>query len=188
MPETRREMIDRTALKLFAEKGIAEVSVRDIAQACGIGESGLYRHMKSKEELAVRVFREAYLAFAEEMAEATPKTGGLAAALEAFIDVVLKGFDRDPVLMRFLLLRQHDTLAYAITLEDTTPLTLVRACIEGAVETGEIPKIDPDMGTAIAMGAVLQPMTFMLYGRIPAPAISHRKEIYRGASQALGLK
>ena len=188
MKETRRELIDRTALRLFAERGFAEVSVRDIAAECGIGESGLYRHMASKEELAIRVFREAYLGFAQEMVEAAPAEGGLHGALEAFVDVVLAGFDRDPVLMRFLLLRQHDTLAQAITLEDMTPLTVVRACIVGAMDDGEIPVTDPDMSTAIVMGAVLQPMTFMLYGRISAPATSHREEILSGASRAIGLK
>jgi len=187
MAETRRELIDRTALRLFAERGIAEVSVRDIAQACNIGESGLYRHMASKEELACRVFREAYLDFALEMIEATPQTGGIKAALRAFIEVVLTAFDRDPILMRFLLLRQHDTLARSITLEDMTPLTVLRACIEGAVEEGEVPSIDPDMGTALVMGAVLQPMTFMLYGRISAPAISHANDILAGACRVLDL-
>jgi AcrR family transcriptional regulator len=188
MKETRRELIDRTALRLFAERGYAEVSVRDIAQECGIGESGLYRHMASKEELAIRVFREAYLGFAQEMVEAAPCDGGLRAALDAFIEVVLKGFDKDPILMRFLLLRQHDTLAQAITLEDMTPLTVVRACIVGAMNEKEIPHMDPDVATAMVMGAVLQPMTFMLYGRISAPAISHKNDIFLGASRTLGLQ
>lgn len=184
--DARRDLIETTALRLFAERGYAEVSVRDIAQACGIGESALYRHMRSKEELAVRVFREAYLGFAQEMLCAADGATGLRQKLAAYLAVMLEGFDRDPLRMRFLLIQQHDTLAKAITPEDETPLTVVRDAIAEAVEAGEILAADPDMATAQAMGAALQPMTFMLYGRIPAPAISHHQTILEGLTRLLG--
>ena len=94
--EARRILIEETALKLFAERGYAEVSVRDIAQACKIGESALYRHMTSKEELAVRVFREAYLNFGRELLDSADQDAPLAKKLAAYLEVMLQGFDRDP--------------------------------------------------------------------------------------------
>ena len=35
-----------------------------------------------------------------------------------------------------------------------------------AVRDGEIPAQDPDLATALVLGAVLQPATFAAYGRI----------------------
>jgi AcrR family transcriptional regulator len=185
--EARRDLIERTALRLFAERGYAEVSVREIADACDIGESALYRHMTSKEELAIRVFRDAYIGFGHEMLAAVEAGACIENKLSAYLNVMLAGFDRDPVLMRFLLIRQHDTLAQAITHEDTTPLTIVHDALTVAARRGEISLTDPDLATALVMGASLQPMTFMLYGRIPSPAISHHPHILQGLTRLLEI-
>lgn len=185
--DARRDLIERTALRLFAERGYAEVSVRDIAQACGIGESALYRHMSSKEELAVRVFREAYIGFGQEMLEAAAGATGLEAKLSAYLSVMLEGFDRDPVMMRFLLISQHDTLSKAISPEDVTPVTIVYTAIATAAASGEITTSDPALSTALVMGAALQPMTFMFYGRVSSPAISHHCNILEGLTRLLDL-
>lgn len=185
--QTRRKLIEETALRLFADRGYAEVSVRDIAQACGIGESALYRHMTSKEELAVRVFREAYLAFGARMLDATPEGAPLKAKLSAYLHVMLEGFDADPILMRFLLISQHDTLAKAITPEDVTPVMIIHDALSLAATNSEVALRNVDIATAQVMGAALQPMTFMLYARLPAPAVSHHTEILSGLARLLDL-
>jgi len=183
--DTRRDLIDKTALMLFAERGYAEVSVRDIAQACGIGESALYRHMSSKEDLAIRVFRRAYLGFAQDMLAAVAPGAPLGARISAYLTVMLSGFDRDPAMMRFLLIHQHDTLARAIKEDDITPVTIIRDALVSAAEQDKTFSPDPDLATAMIMGAALQPMTFMLYGRIPSPAISHHSLILQGLTRLI---
>ena len=185
--DTRRELIEKTALRLFAEKGYADVSVRDIAQACGIGESALYRHMTSKEDLAVRVFREAFIGFGQEMHDSVPDDASLHEKLSGYLAVMLEGFDRDPVLMRFLLINQHDTLDRAITDTDITPVTIVHGAIISAAAKNEINAPDPALTTALVMGAAIQPMTFMIHGRVSAPAMSHHPVILERLTRLLGL-
>ena len=46
-----RELIMQEALNLFAEKGYAAVSMRDIATAVGIRASSIYNHFSGKQEL-----------------------------------------------------------------------------------------------------------------------------------------
>lgn len=46
-----REIIMQEALELFAIKGYAAVSMRDIARAVGIRPSSIYHHFKGKQEL-----------------------------------------------------------------------------------------------------------------------------------------
>ena len=46
-----RELIMQEALDLFAAKGYAAVSMRDIAAAVGIRASSIYHHFSGKQEL-----------------------------------------------------------------------------------------------------------------------------------------
>ena len=46
-----REYIIETANKLFEERGYANVTVKDICDACGITKTTFYYHIKSKEEI-----------------------------------------------------------------------------------------------------------------------------------------
>ena len=59
-----KTLIKETALRLFAQKGVAETSVRDLARAAGIAEGTLYRHYAAKEDMVRDLFREHYAAFA----------------------------------------------------------------------------------------------------------------------------
>ncbi len=56
MPRTdsRRLVLDHAA-RLFRERGYAETSQRDIADACGIRTASLYYHFASKEEIVAEV-------------------------------------------------------------------------------------------------------------------------------------
>lgn len=46
-----REYIIETANKLFEERGYANVTVKDICDACGITKTTFYYHIKSKEDI-----------------------------------------------------------------------------------------------------------------------------------------
>ena len=76
-------------------------------------------------------------------------------------------FDADPVLFRFLLLVQHQSLRR--TEGPETPVEVVRRAIAEGMARGEILKGDPDLATALIMGVILQPATFKTYGRLPGP-------------------
>ncbi len=46
-----RDAILDTSAKLFSQQGYTGVSIRDIAQACGMTNAALYYHFKNKEDL-----------------------------------------------------------------------------------------------------------------------------------------
>jgi AcrR family transcriptional regulator len=52
---TRRQQILDTAAAVFAEKGIASTTVRDISEQVGIYSGSLYHHFKSKEEIVAGI-------------------------------------------------------------------------------------------------------------------------------------
>jgi AcrR family transcriptional regulator len=53
--EERKTAIVKAALPLFARKGYAETTTKDLAQAAGVSEPLLYRHFPSKEALYLEI-------------------------------------------------------------------------------------------------------------------------------------
>jgi AcrR family transcriptional regulator len=56
----RKEEILRTAMKLFAQKGYYATSMQEIAEQSGMAKGSIYNYFKSKEEMAVSIFRYHY--------------------------------------------------------------------------------------------------------------------------------
>jgi AcrR family transcriptional regulator len=54
---TGREFILETAAKLFSQTDYKGVSIRDIAQACGMTNAALYYHFKNKDDLYLAVMQ-----------------------------------------------------------------------------------------------------------------------------------
>ena len=65
----RKEEIHLAAATLFGEKGFAACSVRDIAQAVGLGAASLYNHIGSKDELLTTICFRCANEFLEGMRE-----------------------------------------------------------------------------------------------------------------------
>lgn len=51
-----KEVIIKTALKLFLSKGFKETSMNEIAQEVGISKPAIYHHFKNKDELVKAIF------------------------------------------------------------------------------------------------------------------------------------
>ena len=160
-----KELIARTALHLFVEKGITETTIRDIASAAGIAEGTLYRHYESKDQLAWELFSSNYLAFARELDRLQEDYDNLRDKLTAMIRQFCTFFDRDPVLFSYLLLAQHAQLK-KVTPEMQTAVTVLQKVIAQGMAHQEIPPGDVELAAAMVLGVVLQVAVFKAYERI----------------------
>ncbi len=150
-----KELIERTALRLFVDKGITETTVRDIAITAGIAEGTMYRHFASKEDLAWTLFAEGYTTIGRELrsihkSEATART-----KLEAMIRYFCSVFEKDSVMFTYLFLARHQQLK-KLTPRMPNPYLEFRAVINEGMRRGEIPKQDPDVAASMVMGVILQ--------------------------------
>lgn len=88
-----RALILKTAERLFAERGVANVCMAEIAEAAGVGKGTLYRRFAGKAELCLALLdsqmsefqAESLARFRRQTAEGTPYLTQLADFLEALV-------------------------------------------------------------------------------------------------------
>lgn len=158
-----RELINRTALKLFAAKGIRETTIRDIASAAGLAEGTMYRHYASKDDLAQALFIEHYVALGRALDEIQARQATVAAKISAMVRYFLKAYERDPDVFTYLFLARHRHMQ-KLTPRLPNPYLVFRRVIRDGVRHGEIPEQDPDVGASMTMGVILQVVDSRLLG------------------------
>ena len=156
--------IDRTAMRLFVEKGIAETTVRDIATEAGIAEGTLYRHYPGKEEMSWRLFVENFTAVGSKLDEVQKGEDRAAEKLEAIIRYFCSAFERDSVTFSYLFLVRHQHML-KLTPRMPNPYLVFRSVIRNGMRRGEIPEQDLDVATSMVMGIILQVIDTRIIGR-----------------------
>jgi AcrR family transcriptional regulator len=181
-----RARIEEEALRLFASKGVDGTSVKDIGRAVGVTDAALYRHFKSKDEIALSLFRERFAALAGEVRRIASLDAPFVTTAHMLIDLFCHLFDSEPHAFRFILMNQHAHLG-ALADEENV-VSALGAIMRRACESGEIAVKDADLAAAIALGAVVQPATFKLYGRLPGPLAERAQTIARCVIDALARR
>jgi AcrR family transcriptional regulator len=80
-----REAILDTSAKLFSQQGYKEVSIRDIAQACGMTNAALYYHFKNKEDLFLEMLERDHEKTLDDLGEAANGPGDLREDLKQLV-------------------------------------------------------------------------------------------------------
>lgn len=173
---SRRDGIKAAATRLFEERGVEAVSVREIAAACGMAPPNLYAHFAGKAALAGEIFHEGYAEYGRLVAGALggDAPGGFPERLDGLVRLVCRLHDEDEARFRLLLVQQHCHLG-AVAADN--PVEAVREAVARAMEAGEIPRGDPDLVSAALIGAVVQAATFRLYGRLPGGLSARADEL-----------
>jgi AcrR family transcriptional regulator len=179
-----KEKVDRAAVALFAARGVNGVSIAEIAVAAGVAQGALYRHYRSKEELAARLFADAYRRTGAELAEIGATDQPFEVRIAAMVAHFCVLYDRDPALFRFMLLAQHELLP-AIEDGGGAPVAAIEAAIADAIAAREIAAVDAAEGSAVVMGIVLQTALFHLYGRLAGPLVPRAPALARAAIAAV---
>ncbi|MCA0248059.1 MAG: TetR/AcrR family transcriptional regulator [Proteobacteria bacterium] len=185
--EETKARVERAALTLFVARGVTETTTREIAMAASIAEGTIYRHFPSKEQLALDLFLRHHRALAEALAGVAQQAQGLRAQIDAIVRCYCEWADDDWTLFAYHLLTQHMFLA--MVPEGTpNPVDVLRQVIVRAMAAGEIPSRDADLAAASAIGTVMQPATYKLYGRFEGPLSAHANFFAEAAWAVLSVK
>jgi len=167
-----RPLIEGAALRLFVNKGVDAATTREIAVEAGVSEGALYRHYKSKDELAVALFMETHNRLGKMMLEAWSKGGTLEERVRRVVTAYCTLADKDWLLFSFHLLSLNKFLPHDERRDDD-PVTLVETMLERAMEDGMIPRADPAVMAAMSLGVMMQAGNNKAYNRLPGPFSKH---------------
>ncbi len=160
-----KERIERAALRLFVEQGIAETSIRQIARKARVSQGAMYNHYASKEALAWHLFSTNFSDFGWELRRRSHEHEGLEAKFKAMIGYVFELFDKDWILVSYVFLARHQHLR-KVTPKMGNPYMVFRTVIADAMKRNEIPRQDPDVAASLVVGAILQVTDTKILGRI----------------------
>ena len=143
LPQVRREQILDAAARVFLDRGLAEATMADVAEAAGVAKGTVYLYFDSKSALltALRArYTSQWLAQSGRL-DAPPGRGGQARQLRAFLGEM---YDFHAANQRL-----HHLLFHAAEVSEDEPLdqaraALVRFVARGA-EAGEFAVDDPEL-------------------------------------------
>ena len=164
-PILKRQHIHEAAIKLFVEKGIEGTTTREIAEAAKAGEGTMFRHYKSKEDLAWHLFDENLTRFLGELEQDIQRQPTIKQKLRAMVEKCYVLFETDRTMCSYLLLSEH-THGRRMPPDYKTPVSVLVALMEQARTQGDIRPMDPQLAAALVFGAVLRVPLFKIYGRI----------------------
>jgi AcrR family transcriptional regulator len=180
---TTRARIERAALEQFAAKGVDAATTREIAAAAGLSEGALYRHFASKEEIAQSLFATIHERLARLVREARARGTTIEEKAGAIVDAYCQTADEDWTLFAYHL---TSTARFLPTPPgEDNPVAAAEEVVADAMKAGEIPKGDPMLVAAMALGVVLQPALHKAYGRLEGPLSPHAPGLKRGVIAVL---
>ncbi len=179
--------IERTAIKLFASRGVTGITIKDIATEAGCAEGALYRHYSGKEELAWSLFKREVEAFGARVLDLWKGSGSIVKKLEDGIQFFYNFFDEDPNLFSFILLSQHNFPLKRHVKKQLNPETLVLEFVEEAKRSGQFKIEDTRLCAAMLLGLVLEPATLVAEKKLKGPLSRYAPEVSKAALRLLGV-
>lgn len=179
-PPAKQRILEE-ALRLFATRGMAATSIRDIAAASGYTNPALYKHFETKEALASTLFERCYREQLARVEAALRKGQGFEMRFHAFLVAFATMFDDHPHAVIFT----SDGLAtlwpqMPESLKARTMITLTRELLQQGRREGLVAK-DADLSLQVTLVVgMLGQLTRQLYlGVAKGPAGSLVKKIER---------
>lgn len=165
-PITKLKSIEKTAIQLFASYGIKQVTIKEIASKSKCSEGAMYRHYKSKEEMAWELYKREVEIFGKKLRNILNCGLAFPDKLGSAVELFYKLFDEDQTKFSFILLSKYNFSKSRKIDPGLNPFNLVTDLIKIAVKRNEIKIDNPELYSAMILGMVLQPPTFVVSKRI----------------------
>ena len=150
------------ALAVFVERGYDGTRIRHIAERAGVSDAALYSHHRSKEALALGLFRLHIGRYAQALADVAGEPGrSVEARVRGVARRTLEAFSDEPEAVAFVITHQARFIA-ALPADFPYPIRVVEELLsegqrEGSVRAGPIRLL-----TSLVFGCITQPIRTVL--------------------------
>lgn len=179
--------LERAALTLFAASGIDGVSTKEIAIKAGLSEGAIYRHFKSKDDLARGLMKAIHVRLTEMIQVASARTEGLGDQVDFIVRHYCQIADDDWALFTYHCLYLHHFPNLSETRADS-PLSAAAELIKAAMFDNEIEDENPFILAAMALGTVQQTAQAKVFGYIVGPLSAHTDLFKKAVFGVLGYE
>ena len=187
-PITKLENIEKAAMELFSQKGLAAVTIKDIAQKAGCAEGALYRHYASKENMAYELHKRELKKFGIKLGKVFESQGSYSEKLKKGVEVFYRFFDEDKTTFSYVLLSQHNFPERESLSSEYNPIDLVIRFVEDGVKAGEFKIEDSRLGAYMIIGLFMQPLSMHIYERLEGLMVDRIEEISNCCLKVLGVE
>ncbi|GAC1323933.1 MAG: hypothetical protein NVSMB13_04570 [Mycobacteriales bacterium] len=145
------------AAELFAERGVEQTKIEDVAAATGVPKATLYYYFAGKEEILAFLFQDTLRHIADEVAIAVDSDGTAAERLVRVVKAQLAVMAEQPAVCRALtgeLGRAGRMPAIAEAIREAYHAPVARLLTEGAADGSLTSVTDPDAAALVIFGAV----------------------------------
>jgi len=99
----KREIILRSAIRVIARRGYFNTRIADIIEDAKIAHGLVYHYFKSKDEVILSIFRDAWNIFLSHTMRISRENEDPLAALEKIVEYVFRVFQRNPDIIKVLI-------------------------------------------------------------------------------------
>ncbi|CAM3701615.1 TetR/AcrR family transcriptional regulator [Litorimonas haliclonae] len=185
--ESGKGRIERAALFLFSESTIEGVSTKRIAEKADVSEGLLYRHFKSKEDLARALMLTIHNRLTQLITDIDNSDMSIAEKVRRLVIDYCHIADGDWPLFKYHLLHLHRFSDLSESSEES-PQGAAASLLDKAMKRGDLPSENANLLAAMALGVVLQTAQTKILGAIAGPLIPHAGRLTRGVLSVLGLE
>lgn len=176
--QRKRDEIVDAATRVFAQKGFAIATTKDIADEADMGESTLYNYFDSKRDILLAIIDENHVAVDAMLREVgdVPDRDALVALVDRCLDMFISKtpFTRTILLEAWM----DDNILLTYVMPRIKRIhKLIRDFLDERIKSGVIRPINPDLGARLAMGMFMSLAGPVLRGAEPAPSPAERHEL-----------
>lgn len=174
---TKRPDIERAALRLFVTRGLRGTTVRDIAARAGVAEGTLYRHWRSKRDLARSIYRDCAETVAEDVRRAAAAGRTATDKLTAAIGALFRSA-RDETLLYEMLILPPSRDTHDFITKTTSPVDVLTEIVaEGQRRREFTADLDPRLAGECIVGAVNRVAVSRRLGRLPRRLTHYERKV-----------
>jgi AcrR family transcriptional regulator len=167
-----KDRIDAAAIDLFIHMGVDAATTKLIARAAEVSEGAIYRHYKSKDELALTLFMATHRRLSALIEGAAGGESGVRTKAAAIVRAYCQAADEDWPRFTFHMLSIHRFLPFYQE-DGRDPVSVVEKLLKRTMLEAEIPPADPRILAAMVIGLLNQTAQNRAYGRFEEPMSAH---------------